>query len=101
MDFKFANKVGDSFTVTHSAEALQAMLKEFGIHAVYDFPDGTSNADTEYFENAEELIAEYPNVSRRAAEKFFAGEAEIYDIKLDDEECTVSLQYPIPEIGYE
>lgn len=101
MDFRFENKIGDVTVFTHTAEALQEMVKTHGIHVIYDFEDGTSDADTEYIYDPETLIKEFPHISHRAAEKFFAGEAEIDYVQIDGETYTVSLHYPIPEIGYE
>ena len=100
MDFKFENTLGDIEIVTHSAEKLQALVKKFGIHVIYDYPDGSSDADDEIIENPEALVEEYPNISIEDARKFFAGEGEIHNVRVkwEGESYTVSICYPIPEI---
>ena len=101
MNFKFENTLGDVTIITHSAEALQKMLQKCGIHVVYNYDDGTGDADNKYIYDAESLVKEFPNISQKDAETFFAGKGEIYDVPINNETYVVSLQYPIPEIGYE
>ena len=99
MQFRFANKIGDETIITHSAEALKAMITKHGVHLVYDYENGTNDADSGEYRNVEALLQEFPNVKREDAEAFFQGKQEIYDVRVND--YLVSIQYPIPDIGYE
>ena len=104
MDFRFENQIGDVTIVNHSAEALQAMIKKFGFHVVYDYQNGSNDADSiEDIKNPEQLVEKYPNIKLATAQKYFAGEAEIYDVLVENEgrPYHISFYYPIPDIGYE
>lgn len=100
MNFKFANAIGDESIVTHTAEALAKMIEIEGIHVIYDYDDGSSDAEDELIESPEALVEEYPNISIEDAKKLFAGEAEILDVRVEWEgkPYSVSFCYPIPEI---
>ena len=99
MNFRFQNKIGDVCIHSHTAGALQSMVAKYGVHVVFNYEDGSSDADSRNIKNAQELIDAYP-VSIETAVAFMQGLCEIYDVVVDDN-VKVSICYPIPEIGYE
>ena len=100
MDFVFSNALGEETIFTHSADDLKAMIEKFGVHVVYGNSKGWHNADNlHYIKNVENLLEEFPGIDNAAAVAFFDG--KVHHIEFDDNDDRVSIEYPIPEIGYE